>query len=358
MIVDNDTHINEPMEVFEQYLEEPVRSRRPRIIKDTFGLTRILLEGRLYPDPRLKQAHSQRIEGSSLGGVRPGAHDPQARLEDLDREGIDVQLIFGSLGLGISALPDPEFASALARACNDYYADFCGLAPDRLKCMATLPLQNVAASVREMTRAIEERGHRGITLPPNVNGKDLDHSDFYPIYEQAERLDVPIGVHWGNGAYLTAAGGERFQTHFMSHAFGHPFEQMIALTCLICGGVIDRFPRLRFAFLEAGCGWLPYWMQRLDEHYHRRRAEVPLMRREPVEYLRSGNCFLTTDPDEVLLPATIRQFGDDFILFASDYPHTDSKFPHSVAALRARTDLPESAKEKILGNGAKFLKGS
>jgi uncharacterized protein len=355
MIVDIDSHINEPMEAFEWFLEEPYKSRRPRLIKDTFGLTRILLEGRLYPEPRLKQAHSKKVEGVNLGGARPGATDPKARVSDLDVEGIDVQVVIGSLGLALSTLPDKNFAVAMARACNDFYADFCGFAPDRLKCMATLPLQDVNASVDEMKRATRELGHAGIILPPNVNGKNLDHQDFYPIYEVAERLNFPIGIHWGNGAYLPAAGAERFDTHFMAHAFGHTFEQMIALTCLICGGVIEQFPRLRFAFLEAGCGWLPYWIRRLREHYERRSAEVPQMKKEPVEYLLSGSCYLAVEPDEVLLPAVIEMFGDDFILFGSDYPHTDSKFPDSVKFVRDRSDISDASKEKILGNGASFL---
>ncbi len=355
MIVDSDTHINEPVEAFERFLEEPYNSRRPRLIKDTLGLTRILLEGRLYPEPRLKQAHSKKVEGANLGGVRPGATDPKARVGDLDLEGIDVQVVLGSLGLALSALPDKDFAAAMARACNNYYADFCSVAPDRLKCMATLPLQDIPASVVEMKRATQELGHVGIVMPPNVNGKNLDHPDFYPIYETAQALNLPIGVHWGNGSYLTAAGVERFDTHFMAHAFGHPFEQIIALTCLICGGVIEKFPCLRFAFLEAGCGWLPYWMQRLHEHYERRAAEVPLMKKAPVEYLLSGSCYLAMEPDEAMLPAVIETFGDDFILFGSDYPHTDSKFPDSVKFVRGRSDVPEASKEKILSNGAKFL---
>jgi hypothetical protein len=355
MIVDIDAHINEPVEVFEHFLEDPYNSRRPRLIKDTFGLTRIIMEGRLYPDPRLKQAHSKKLEGSSLGGVRPGATDPRARLEDLDLEGIDVQVVIGSLGQALSALPNKDFAGAMARACNNYYADFCAAAPDRLKCMATLPLQDIPASVVEMERAIKELGHIGITIPPNVSGKNLDHQDFYPIYEKAEQLNLPISVHWGNGSYLAAAGVDRFDTHFMAHAIGHPFEQMIALACLICGGVIEQFPGLRFAFLEAGCGWLPYWMQRLRDHYERRAAEVPLMKMEPVEYLLSGSCYLSTEPDEVMLPAVIEIFGDNFILFGSDYPHADSKFPNCVKFVKERSDISDASKEKILSNGSKFL---
>jgi hypothetical protein len=354
MIVDSDTHINEPMEAFERFLEEPYNSRRPKIIKDTFGLTRIVLEGRLYPEPRLRQAHKL-VEGPKMGGIQAGAADPQARIADLDREGISLQVIFGSLGLALCVLPDKDFAVAMSRACNNFYADFCRVNPQRLKCMATLPLQDIPASIEEMRRAVKELGHAGITLPPNVNGKNLDHPDFYPIYEVAQKLDVPVAIHWGNGAYMAAAGTERVDTHFMSHLIGHPFEQMIASACIICGGILELFPRLRFGFLEAGCSWLPYWLDRMHEHYERRAAEMPLMKLDPVEYFQRGNCFVATEPDERMLPAVIDAVGDDVILFGSDYPHTDSKFPNSVRWIRERSDLSESSKEKILSNGARFF---
>ena len=356
MIVDSDTHINEQMDALARFLEEPYRSRSPVKITDTFGLTRLVFEGRLYPETRLKQAHTKQIEGLRMGGIQAGAADPKARLGDLDLEGIDVQLIYGSFGLALSALEDKDLAAAMSRACNNYYADFSSVEPQRLRCMATLPLQDIPASLEEMRRAIKQLGLTGITMPPNVNGKNLDHPDFYPIYEEAQKLNIPISFHWGNGAYLTAAGTERFNTHFMTHAVGHTFEQMIAVACIICGGIAELFPKLRFAFLEAGCGWLPYWIERLHEHYERRTAEVPLMKKDPYEYIKDGNCFFATEPDEKMLPAVINVMGDDQILFGSDYPHTDSKFPNSVKWVRERTDISEQSKEKILTqNGARFV---
>jgi predicted TIM-barrel fold metal-dependent hydrolase len=218
--------------------------------------------------------------------------------------------------------------------------------------MATLPLQDIAASVAEMRRAVIELGHVGVTVPPNVAGRNLDDPAFHPLFAEAERLDIPVSIHWGNGAYLTAAGTERFDSHFMVHAIGHPFEQMIALASIVCGGVLELFPTLRFGFLEAGCGWLPYWAERLHEHYERRAGEVPLMRSDPLEYLAGGRCYVTAEPDERGLPAALDIVGTGNIMFASDYPHSDSKFPDAVACLRRRSDLSDQAKEKILGANA------
>lgn len=355
MIIDADAHVNERVDVFADLLEEPYRSRSPRILEDTLGLTRILMEGRLYPDPRLRQAHSERVEGTKLGGTHPGAADREARLEALELEGLDAQVIYGSLGLALSTIRDDDFRTAMSRACNDYYAHFCGIAPDRLKCMAALPLPDVQASVEEMRRAVRELGHVGVTVPPNVDGKDLHHPDLEPLLAEAERLDVPIAVHWGNGSYLPAAGTERFDTHFMVHAIGHPVEQMIAVASVVCGGVLERFPGLRFVFLEAGCGWLPYWIERLDEHYERRGAEVPELTREPSEYFRDGRCHVSAEPDEALVPALVDMLGPGCVLYASDYPHSDSKFPESVRVVRERDDLTDEVKERLLGaNAADF----
>lgn len=351
-VIDADAHVNEPVEVFEEFLDEPFRSRRPVLLKDTLGLTRILLEGRLYPDPGLKQAHTEKVEGKDLGGARPGASDPEARLADLDLDGMDVQVIYGSLGLAISTIKDLDFGVAMAKACNDYYSSFCSKSPDRLKAMATLPVQDIPAAVEELRRAVTEKGLLGGTVPPNVDGKNLDHPDFYPLWEEAGRLDVPISVHWGNGSYLRAAGTERFNTHFMVHAIGHPFEQMIAVATIVCGGVAEQFPNVRFGFLEAGCGWVPFWAERLEEHYERRAAEMPLMKKEPLEYLTSGSCWFAAEPDEDGVPGAAETVGDEYILYSSDYPHTDSKFPESVSAVRERDDLSDTAKERILGTNA------
>lgn len=354
-VIDADAHVNEPVDAFEHFLEDPYKARRPILIKDTHGLNRILMEGRLYPDPRLRQAHTERVEGKDLGGAREGAYDSEARLNDLDRDGIDIQVVYGSLGLAISSIEDRDFAVAMARACNDYYAHFCSVNPQRLKCMAALPVQDVDAAVSELRRAVEELGHLGGTVPPNVGGKNLDHHDLSPLYEEAQRLDVPLSVHWGNGSYLTAAGWERFATHFMAHATGHPFEQMIALASVVCGGVLEEFPGLRVGFLEAGCGWLPFWVERLEEHYERRSAEMPRMKKEPLEYISNGSCYFTTEPDERWLPTALQAVGEEAIFYASDYPHTDSKFPESVRTVREREDLGEETKAKLLSsNAARF----
>ena len=356
-VIDADAHINEPIDVFAEFLDDAHRELRPQLIKDTKGLTRILMDGKLYPETRLRQNHVKKVQGTQLGGVQRGASDPVARLDDMDTDGIDVQVLYGSLGLSISTIQDVDFAIAMSRACNDYYASFCSASPDRLKCTATLAVQDISAAVEEVERAITELGHVGVMLPPNHRGIDLASGYFDPIFAKAQELDVPVSIHWGNGAHLHSAGGERFDTHFMLHAVGHPVEQMIAMANIICGGVVDEFPNLRVGFLEAGCGWAAYWVERLDEHFERRSREMPKMTKEATEYFAGGNLFLSAEPDENLIPVVAAQLGNQSVMYSSDYPHTDSKFPYSVKTVRERDDLSDDLLPKLLaGNAARYYK--
>jgi len=352
MIIDADAHVNEDLDELTEFLDPVFRSRRPVILRDTLGLSRILLEGKLYPEPRLRQQHSEKVEGTSLGGTRAGARDPIARIVDLDLEGFDVQVVYGSLGLGVTSIDDHAYGVAFAQACNDYYARFCSTEPGRLRGMAALPVQDVSAAVEELDRCVTDLGLLGGTVPPNVAGVDLGNDLFEPLWAKAESLDVPISVHWGNGTHMPASGTERFNTHFMVHAVGHPFEQMLAMASLMTNGVFDRYPRLRIGFLEAGCGWAPFWVERLHEHWERRGAEVPRMQYDPLTYFQNGNCYISCEPDETLIPAAAKILGDHSLLFSSDYPHTDSIFPKCVSTVRLRDDLTEGAKELLLGGNA------
>ena len=120
----------------------------------------------------------------------------------------------------------------------------------------------------------------------------------------------------------------------------------------------EKFPNLRLAFLEAGCTWVPYWMDRMDEEYEIwGQREAPVLQRKPSEYIIQGNIWVTCEPEERLLPETLRILGDDKVMFASDYPHWDGTFPESLRELQARADLSEQQIEKILDQNPKALYG-
>jgi predicted TIM-barrel fold metal-dependent hydrolase len=280
---------------------------------------------------------------------RAGMTDPKARLEDMDLEGIDRTVMFpGGAGEEWAGL-DREFAIALCRTLNDARAEFLRYDPYRLMSVAKLPLIDPAAAAEELRRCVTEHGMVGMVTPQHIRDKNLDDPSFDVVWAEAERLGVAVCVHGGGQALdQVPIGVDRFKTRLETHAFTHPVGQMLAVMNFTVGGILHKFPRLRVAFLEANVGWLPFWLERLDEHWELTPEQAPIIDRKPSEYFLSGRCFIGCDPDESTIPAVINALGEDVIVYASDYCHWDCRFPDTVKIIAERNDLSASAKEKIL----------
>jgi hypothetical protein len=202
---------------------------------------------------------------------------------------------------------------------------------------------------------VTELGLVAIAVATQGMKEHLGSSSFWPIYEELQRLDVPLCVHnRRNGPQ----GDQRFDSFLYMHTVGRPVETVIQFVGLMYGGVAEAFPRLRIGFLECGVGWVPYWMERMDEEWEKRgEIEAPLCVRKPSDYVRDGNWFFATEPEEGMLPYVADRIGVEKILFASDYPHWDGIFPHVVSTIRGREDISEEAKERILGANAQRFYG-
>jgi predicted TIM-barrel fold metal-dependent hydrolase len=145
---------------------------------------------------------------------------------------------------------------------------------------------------------------------------------------------------------------DRFEDFAYRHACSHPHEQQIACLSFTCAGILERHPDLRVVFLESGCGWIAWWLERLDEHmeeWAHATTPPPLL---PSEYF-ARQCFISTEPNEHTLPAVVSLIGAENIVFASDYPHPDAIFPGAVRALTERTDLDPTAIASILDTNAR-----
>lgn len=331
-ILDADGHVTETQEQVAKYLEEPYR-RRP------VGFP-------FYPwdgwDRRM------------LGTLGDWAGDAAAWLRALHKGGVEAAVLYPTLGLFLSFLRDRDWAVALARAYNTMlHEEFVRVSP-RLKAVALLPVQDPEAAARELERAV------GLGLSGGMLAADGPHllgdARFVPIYETAERLGVMLGVH-ASGSHLGGGGVELFPRFIQAHTCSHAFGQMRQLTSIVLEGLPERFPRLRLAFLEAGCGWVPYWMERMDDEYAKRAAEAPTLRRRPSEYVRGGTLYFSCEANEWLLPQAVRLVGERQIVYASDFPHWDHSYPESLDELRMRGDLTEAQKRLILGDNARRLYG-
>jgi predicted TIM-barrel fold metal-dependent hydrolase len=282
-------------------------------------------------------------------GQRPqGPQDQQAAI---DADGIDVTVMYPTAGLSIGTIREIDFATALTRAYNDWLHQFCQADPARLTYVALIAPQDAEAAAAELRRAVTELGAVGAMLPTNVPLRpDWGHRYYDPIYAEAERLDVGLGFH---ATMHESLGAQRFTNFINVHTVGHPVEQLMALCGTVVGGVFERFPKLRIAYLESGIGWVPYIMDRLDEEIEKRgEEEAPYLTRLPSEYIRSGRIFFGVECGEKTIPDTLRWGLEETLLYSSDYPHWDGDWPHTVKHVRERGDLSETVKRKMLHDNA------
>ena len=286
---------------------------------------------------------------ASLGEAHAASYDARSQLRAMDAAGIELAFLYPTQGLYAAAVDDlpGDLAIAVCRAYNRWIVDFCAHAPERLRPAGLLALQDPVLAAQEARRLTGDGFHAVFVRPDPVAGRTLDHPDHEQVWAACEQGGLAVGVHEGVGSHLPSAG-DRFQGFFACHTAAHPVEQMLALLSLVVGGVLERHPRLHVAFLEAGCGWLPYWLWRMDEHWEATRgvageADVPL---PPSAYFRR-QCWIACDPEEPDLARVIDLVGADRLVFGSDYPHPDHAWPGTVEAMRAAR-IPDEAKRKIL----------
>jgi len=287
--------------------------------------------------------------------MQPGMFDPEKRMPDMDLEGIDVTVLFPPGSGEEWAMDDPAFAASLCATLNDARAEYASYAPDRLKLVAKLPMIEPKAAAEELERCVREHGFVGLVTATHIRDKNLDHPSFDVVWEAAQRLGVAVCTHGGGQAPgQTPFAIDRFDTRLGVHALTHPIGAMQAVFNFTVGGILARFPELRVGFLEAGVGWLPFWLERIDEHWEMMPEQAPEIDRPPSEYFR-GRCFLTTEPDEKMVPYVFDAVGDDIVCYSSDYCHFDCAFPDSVSILDQRSDLSSSLKERLFSKNAALL---
>jgi uncharacterized protein len=357
-VIDADGHVLEPLSAFDGLPD----GQRLRVERDPVGLDHVFAGAQEIvtvslgflgsPGSRMEDLeHSPPYEEA-----QPGGFDPTLRLDDMDSEGIDAAVLYPSVGLNFWAVEDPGTAVALARAYNDWLASYCAAEPARLHGAAMLPFQDPAAAVEELRRAHTELGFPAAFVRPNpCRHRSISHHAYEPVWEAAESLGVTIGIHEGSSNTIETLGDGRPFNPLILHAVSHAFEQMLACAQLMVFGVMERHPDLRFVFLEAGGGWAPYWLYRLDEQLHGFGGFCPELRRPPSECF-ARQCWVSFEVDEPTLPALTPFVGEDRIVWGSDYPHHDATFPGAVKELReVIAPLPEVVQAKILGLNAADL---
>lgn len=330
----------------------PIIDADGHVVETAAGLKRHMREE--YQHRPIAESEAwDRTMGGRLGKQNS---DPEVQLADMDAAGIDVQVVFPSSQLSLSHVKETALSVERARAYNDWLAEFCATNPKRLKGVAVVALQDVDAAITEARRATQELGFVGVMMPTNVRDQDIGGRQFWPFYEEVERLGVGLAVH--GGIHMAERMHGRFDTFISVHTVAFPFECMAAITGLMFAGVPEVFPNLRLAVLEGCCGWVPFMMDRMDEEFELRGwREAPLLKAKPSEYLRSGQFFIGLEPEESTIPYIIERIGADKLLFASDYPHWDSSWPAAARIFLERSDISDADKRTILAENPQRFYG-
>ncbi len=353
-VIDADAHAVEGGALFAEILTRFPGQVRPA----DDGVLAMVIEDRQYPQfsgpgagcpPEYGLTDAEGVDPKTVEGV----------LANADTDGIDEMVLFPSFGLCVPTIRDRALSAGIARLYNTWAAEFCTKGSGRLHGVAVVPIEHVDEAVAVMTEA-RELGLVCTIVPPALVDRNLDHPDLDRFYAAAADLDMALGVHGAPGIHLPKLGIDRFDNYIQVHCISFPFDQMTAMTALVSGGVFERHPRLRVAFLEAGAGWLPWFIERLHEHYESRGDWVPNgWQRPPAAYVEAGNIRVTCEPDEGTLPAIVDALGDDCVMFASDYPHWDGAWPHATAELREHAEgrLSADALAKVAGATARTFFG-
>ncbi|HEX6513439.1 MAG TPA: amidohydrolase family protein [Chloroflexota bacterium] len=362
-VVDADGHCQEPEEGLAQWLPDDYARHAPIRVKDDYGNSRIILEGRVWSKSGHLGSGVQGPFAPHIVGFRPGMRDAQQRLVDMDEEGIDVAIIFGtSIALTVNGLEDKGLAGAICHAVNRWLVEeYLAADRKRLKGVGLIPCQDPAAAARELGYLAQHRqdGIVSAMLPTNVYGINLGDRRFDPIYAAAQEIGIPLSVHpqtGHDGVYgvngVMGAGSERMDKYSYVHITAFVFELMIALMHQIGEGVFDRFPGLKVAYMEGGAGWIPFWAERLDEHQGKLRPQWPDLRRKPSEIIASPQVSFTCEPEEATLPYVLDHVGLSQVMYASDYAHWDCEFPESVRLLKSIPGMTDEHKRRVLGENA------
>lgn len=363
-VIDADSHVEE-CEATWSYLEPQYRDRRPIHLNlaGTPGLPRNdsywLIDGRIHARPGMPgSTQSGSPVSSTLARAKPFSlgsqtlDDVPARLRDMDRLGVDISVLFPTAVL-THLTPDPAFEAALMRSYNTWLAERCAEAPDRLKWAALIPFRDVPQAVAEVRRARQLGAVAAFSLG-TAGDKLLHHPSHDPIYAALVEHDLPLCIHvgWSHPGLL-----ESCNDVYESFMISFTMPVLMGFFSMTGGGVLDRFPTLKVAFLEAGGDWLPYMVDRMARYYDVTQVNGrPVPRRHARDYVRECAVYLSAEGDDRLLPVVLEIAGEDHVVVSADVPHPEAR-ENCMAEIAERADLAPAVKEKILTHNPARLFG-
>jgi predicted TIM-barrel fold metal-dependent hydrolase len=373
-VFDADTHIHPSAETLETYLDPDLRERLPDRERYRVPI-KIGLAGETRQEPYrhwYRFSHGEGWGGGApriLGEAAPreGAqrrfqkfmgtrfpteggvdYSAEIRLQDMDEEGVDVHMMVPAAPQGHK---DPSVEMGFIRATHRYLDDFCGVSRHRLKSLIVVTARCIDESVREIERWGGSSWAVGVQ-PQFPLDYPLDHPDMEPIWAAAANAGLPVIHH----SFATGYPGYRdlWENPFLGRTASHPWAAMRAVSARFGSAILDRYPDLRFGILESGFGWLPFWAKRMDDQAVYMGTVAEGLKQKPSEYMASGRffCSIVLHEGPEMVRMVSEMLGDGILMFGSDYPHAESRFPESVDKVLSWDCLSESGMRRLMWDNA------
>ena len=299
-------------------------------------------------EPRDTDRHFQQFMGSRFPTENGGDDRADIRLADMDEEGVDVHMMVPGGAFGHK---DPATEMALLRAAHRHLDDFCSASPHRLKSLIMVTARCVDESVQEIRRWGRSSWAVGIQpfLPLDY---PLDHPDLNPLWQAADEEGLTVVHHSFAGGY--PGYRDLWNNPFLGRTASHPWAAMRAVGSFLGSGIMDRYPNIKFAVLESGFGWLPFWARRMDDQVTYMGTVAEDLKRRPSEYMESGRffCSIVLHEGEEMVKMVDELMGDQILMFGSDYPHAESRFPDSVDIVQGWSCLSQLQRDNLFWNNA------
>jgi len=331
-VIDCDSHVLEPADLWQKYLEKRYVDRAIRIEVDD-GVEKLIIGEEVVLSGVLAGLGGVHIDKSKLftpgmryaDGCPPASYDPAARLTQMDEWGLEKTLVFPTICILPFPTEDQDLANAYCRAYNNWLHDFAQSCADRVWPVAIVNWYDVDAAAVELENCLK-RGFKALFVPPETIGdKRLSDPAFDRIWAVCQDANLPACLHvvvrFSGAAVPFAKWQATSPGPLFGFGLGATGQLMPALTSMVTDGLFERFPTLKVVSVEAGAGYAPYLMDRLDAKYEVFESLVPLQRK-PSEYIRS-NCYFVAEPLERTVDMALELVGQDRIMWGSDYPHID-----------------------------------
>ncbi len=360
-IISADSHMTEPPNLWTDRLDQKYRDHAPKVVEAYEGK-----RGAFFVCEGLKPFPVGGIFGSGKKSAELPEHfrkgyeaapksvwDPAERLKEQAQDGVSAEVLYTSLGMFLYGLEDAELRAACFHVYNDFVAEYCNYNPKRLIGLGLISLEDISAGTEELKRCAQ-KGLRGAMIwasPPD--DRPYTHPDYDPFWAAAQDLRLPLSLHILTERRGGGLGGRRrLLTSYI--AVPHGVQKQLAV--MIFGGVLERFPNLQLVSAENDVSWMPHFMYRLDHAYDRFRhfegVTLPLL---PSDYVKRQ--VYATFQFETVGKDLVEAYGADKMMWSSDYPHTDSPWPHSreyIEGAAFKRISPEETQKIVAGNATRL----